>query len=258
VKLADRVALITAAGSGMGRESALLFAREGATVVVVDRDGDAAQRTVDDIAAAGGAASAATCDVSRVDELRALFDRVEQEHGVLHVLFNHAGIPGPAGLDVSEEDWQLAVDVNQKSAFFCTSFGLPLLRKAGGKGSIIFTASTTGLVGSPYSPLYSMTKGAVVNFTRGVAVALASEGIRANAICPGPIETPMLPLFFGRTPSLEARVDDEIRGFIAAAVPMGRPGQPSEIAAAALFLACDDSSFVTGVPLPVDGGFTAR
>jgi NAD(P)-dependent dehydrogenase (short-subunit alcohol dehydrogenase family) len=257
MKLKGRVALITAAGSGMGRASAELFASEGAHSIVVDRDLEAAERTVKAITDTGGSASAEQTDVSKVDELESLFARVQRDHAVLHVLFNHAGIPGAAGIEMTEAEWQFSVDVNMKSAFFATSFALPLLRKADGHGSVIFTASTTGLVGSPYSPLYSMTKGGVIMFMKGFALMVAKDGIRANAICPGPIETPMLPLFFGRTPT-EGGVDAEVRGFIAQAVPVGRPGQPSEIATAALFLASDDSSFVTGVALPVDGGYTAR
>ena len=109
-----------------------------------------------------------------------------------------------------------------------------------------------------YSPLYSMAKGGIVNFTRAVALALAGDGVRANVLCPGPIETPMLPLFFGRTASADAEIDEEMRGFIAAAVPMGRPGRTGEVAATALWLASDDSSFVTGVAIPIDGGLTAR
>ena len=259
MKLAGRVALITGSGSGMGREAALLFSREGATVVVVDRDGAAAQATVDAIAGEGGSAAAEICDVASVEQLRALFRRVGSEHEALHVLYAHAGVPGAAGLDdVTEEEWQLAIDVNMKSAFFCTSFAAPLLRKAGGKGSIIYTSSASGLVGSMYSPLYSMAKGGIVNFTRAVALALAADGVRANVLCPGPIETPMLPLFFGRTASADAEIDEEMRGFIAAAVPMGRPGRTGEVAATALWLASDDSSFVTGVAIPIDGGLTAR
>lgn len=255
-KLEGRVALVTASGSGMGREVALLFAAEGAHVVVADLDADAAERTAGEISSGGGSATARVCDVSSVAELRGLFDAIEGDHGVLHVLHAHAGIPGAAGLDISEEDFQRSIDVNMKSAFFCTSFAAPLLRRSGGKGSIIYTSSASGLVGSLYSPLYSMAKGGIVNFTRSVALTFAKDGVRANALCPGPIDTPMLPLFFGRTPGTV--VDDEIRGFIAAAVPLGRPGTTSEIAGAALWLASDDSGFVTGVALPIDGGLTAR
>ena len=257
MKLENRIALISAAGSGMGREAALLFAREGATVVVVDLDLAAAESTVESITSAGGTAVALQCDVSKVEQLRAVFASVEERFGLLHVLYNHAGVPGPGGMDVPEDDWDRAVNVNLKGAFYATAFGVPLLQKAGGKGSIIFTASLSGLVGSPLSPHYSMTKGGIVLLMKSVALKYAQEGIRANAICPGPVETPMLPQFFGRAPG-SSEVDDEIRGFVAAAVPMGRAAQPSEIAQAALYLASDDSSFVTGVALPVDGGYVAR
>jgi NAD(P)-dependent dehydrogenase (short-subunit alcohol dehydrogenase family) len=257
--LADRVALVTAAGSGMGRASAELFAAEGATVVVVDLASDAAEAVAAGIEQAGGTAIAETCDVADVEQLRGVFDRVEQEFGVLHVLYNHAGIPGPAGIeDVGAEEWHRAIDVNMKSAWFGTAFGLPLLRKADGKGSIIYTASTSGLVGSTMSPLYAMAKGGIVNFARGVALYAAADRIRANVICPGPIETPMLAQFFGRTAEQRATAAERMPEFMAAAVPMGRAGDPAEIASAALFLASDASSFITGVPLPVDGGYVAR
>jgi NAD(P)-dependent dehydrogenase (short-subunit alcohol dehydrogenase family) len=257
--LSGRVALITAAGSGMGRAGAELFAKEGASVVVVDLDAEAAGATVAAIEGAGGTAVAERCDVADIEQLRGVFARVEERFGVLHVLYNHAGIPGPAGLeDVAEPEWRRAIDVNLKSAWYGTAFGLPLLRKAEGKGSIIYTASTSGIVGSTMSPLYSMAKGGVVNYARGVALALAGDGIRANVICPGPIDTPMLPQFFGRTPEQVAHAKENMASFMATAVPMGRAGAPTEIAGAALFLACDLSSYVTGVALPVDGGYTAR
>lgn len=258
MKLKDRVALVTAGASGMGRATAQQFAAEGAHVVIADLNEEAAVTAAEEITeSTEGSAKGVACDVSKVADLKALFDGVGSEHGKLHVLHNHAGIPGAAGIDMSEDEWQLAIDINMKSAFFGTSLATPLLKEADGKGSVIFTGSTTGLVGSPFSPLYSMTKGGVILFMKGYALSVAKEGVRANAICPGPIETPMLPLFFGRTPTEEG-VTETIRGFVAQAVPAGRPGQPSEIATAALFLACDDSSFVTGVALPVDGGYTAR
>jgi NAD(P)-dependent dehydrogenase (short-subunit alcohol dehydrogenase family) len=251
--------MVTASGSGMGRASAMRFAEAGATVVVVDLAEQAAEKTASEIEQAGGKAIAEPCDVASVDQLRGVFDRIERELGVLHVLYNHAGIPGPAGIEeVGEEEWHRAIDVNMKSAWFGTALGLPLLRKADGKGSLIYTASTSGLVGSTMSPLYSMAKGGIVNFTRGVALALAADRIRANCICPGPIDTPMLPQFFGRTPERQAAAKENMAQFMAQAVPMARAGDPAEIAEAALFLASDASSYITGVPLPVDGGYTAR
>lgn len=257
MKLDNRIALITASGSGMGRESALLFASEGATVVVVDLDLSAAENTLEAIESIGGTAIALQCDVANVEQLRDVFDEVGRRFGVLHVLFNHAGIPGPGGMDVPEDEWDRVVAVNLKSAFYGTSFGIPLLEQAGGKGSIIFTSSVSGLVGSTQSPHYSMTKGGIVMLMKAVALRYAKDGIRANAICPGATDTPMLAQFFGRAPG-SADVDAEIRGFLEAGVPMGRACHASEIARAALYLASDDSSFVTGVALPVDGGYTAR
>ena len=259
MKLQDRIAVVTAAGSGMGRASAVLFAAEGATVVAVDIDASAASATAKEIEQAGGSARAVQCDASSSTELRDLFAEIDREFGVLHVLYNHVGTPGAAGMDITDEQWQAAVDINMKSAFFGAQYALPLLRRAGGHGSVIFTASTTGLVGSPYSPLYSTTKGAVVMLAKALAVHAAKDGIRSNVLCPGPIDTPMLPLFFGRpgTPG-ESGMNAELAGFISAAVPMGRAGTAEEVARAALFLASDDSSFITGVALPVDGGFTAK
>lgn len=253
-RLKGRIALVTAAGSGMGRAGSRRFAEEGAHVVVTDVDEAAAKETAALIAADGGSAEAHRLDVADQEQIKDVVARVEQAHPVLHVLYDHAGIPGASGLAMSEEQFDLGVDVNLKGAFYVASECVRLLERAEGKGSIIFTASVSGLVGSPFSPLYSMTKGGIVLLTKSMALALA-PGIRVNAICPGPVDTPMLPQFFGREPG--ANVGDLMAGFMSA-VPMQRPCQPSEIAAAAAFLASDDASFVTGVALPVDGGYVAR
>ena len=254
-RLEGRVALVTAAGSGMGRASSVRFAQEGAHVVVTDKDEAAAAAVADEITAAGGAASAVACDVGDLDQLRAVVDAVDREHGVLHVLFNHAGIPGAAGIDVEPQDWAATVDVNQRGAFYATQYALPLLRRADRKGSIIFTASVSGVVGSPFSPLYSMTKGGMVLLMMSLAVKLGPEGIRCNAILPAMIDTPMLPQFFGRENGADI---SDLREAYKANVPMARMADPSEVASVAAFLASDDASWVTGVPLPVDGGFLAR
>lgn len=253
--LKDRVAVITAGGSGMGRAAARRMAAEGATVVVADIDLDAADGTVAAISADGGSAVSRRVDVADVGQLRDLMAFVDSEFGVLHVLFNHAGMPGPAGLDITEEEWTTTIDVNLKSAWYGTALAVPLLERSEGKGSIIYTASVTALIGSPYSPLYSLTKGGVVALMRAVALKLA-PGVRANAICPGPVDTPMLPRFFGREPG--AVVSDEMRGFIEGYVPMKRASQPEEIAETVLYLASDMSSFVTGHAIPVDGGIIAK
>jgi NAD(P)-dependent dehydrogenase (short-subunit alcohol dehydrogenase family) len=252
--LDGKVAVITASGSGMGRASAVRMAGEGAFVVVADLREDAARETVDLVEQAGGKASAFTIDVSSVDQIDALMASVDADHGRIDVLYAHAGIPGASGLDVTEEEYDFAAAVNMKSAFFTLSRAVPLL-KASGKASVIFTASVTGIVGSPFSPLYSLTKGAVVTFAKSAALALAPE-VRCNVICPGPVDTPMLPLFFGRDPGTD--VKPLMKDFLERDVPMHRPCQPEEIAEVALFLASDASSFVTGVTMPVDGGYTAR
>jgi NAD(P)-dependent dehydrogenase (short-subunit alcohol dehydrogenase family) len=188
-RLDGRIALITAAGSGMGRASAERFASEGAHVIVSDVNEPAAKEVTQAIVDAGGAATAVGCDVGDLDQIKSMIAGVERDHGVLHVLFNHAGIPGPAGLDIEPDQWAKAVDVNQRSAFFATKYALPLLRAADGKGSIIFTSSVSGEVGSPYSPLYSMTKGGIVLLMKSLAVRLGPEDIRSNAILLAMIET---------------------------------------------------------------------
>jgi NAD(P)-dependent dehydrogenase (short-subunit alcohol dehydrogenase family) len=255
MRLGGRVAVVTAGGSGMGRACSERIASEGAHVVVADIDEAKAEDTVAAIASSGGSAKAIRCDVSDTGALRSLVDDVAREHGVLHVLFNNAGIPGEAGLDMDEATWQRSIDVNLKSAFYASSFALPLLRKAHGKGSIIFTSSVSGVVGSPFSPLYSLTKGGVVLLMRSLAVRLGPEGIRSNAILPAMINTPMLPQFFGREPG--ADIQDLMTGYMSA-VPLGRPAEPSEVAGVVSFLASDDASFVTGAAIPVDGGFLAK
>lgn len=254
-RLENRVALITAAGSGMGKASAERFASEGAHVVVSDIDEVAANRVVETIVTNNGKATAAVCDVSDNDQIRSVIDGIDRNFGVLHVLFNHAGIPGAAGLDIDPETFEKVININQRSAFYATQFALPLLQKAEGKGSIIFTSSVSGVVGSPFSPLYSMTKGGIVLFMKSLAVRLGPEGIRSNAILPAMIETPMLSQFFGREKGADI---EDLKSAYKSSVPMGRVAGPEEIASVAAFLASDDASWVTGVALPVDGGFLAQ
>jgi NAD(P)-dependent dehydrogenase (short-subunit alcohol dehydrogenase family) len=255
MRLDGRTALITGAGSGMGQATAVRFAEEGAHVLVADIDIDSAAYTVELIEKTDGSAESLELDVADKSAIdRAVFD-LGRRFTALHVLFNHAGVPGPAELALSEERWDRIVDINMKGGYFLTSAALPLLRNAAGKASIIFTASTAGVVGSISSPLYSLTKGGVVLLAKSLALQLATEGIRVNALCPGPVVTPMLPQFFDRERGSNA---DDLIERLAAGVPMGRPARPEEIANAALFLACDESSYVTGIALPVDGGYLAR
>jgi NAD(P)-dependent dehydrogenase (short-subunit alcohol dehydrogenase family) len=239
----------------MGRAGAVRFAQEGAHVVVTDIDADAAAGTASIIVEEGGSAESHQLNVMEIDHVTSLFEDVKKSHGVVHVVYNHAGVPGAAGIDMSESEFDFATDVNMKGAFYVASKAMPLLLLAAGKGSLIFTASVSGIVGSPLSPLYSMTKGGIVTLMKSLALFAAPQGVRVNAICPGPILTPMFPTFFGR--DKDANIDDLVKGFMTN-LPMGRQGLPEEIANAALFLACDESSYVTGVALPVDGGYLAR
>jgi NAD(P)-dependent dehydrogenase (short-subunit alcohol dehydrogenase family) len=251
--LAGKTALVTAGASGMGRASAELFAREGAHVVVVDVAEAAAKETVEGILAAGGAATAAVVDVRDLEALKALAAQVTRDHGALHVLHNNVGIPGAATLDITPEEWDAALEINARAGFFLTGYLTDALKAAGG-ASVIFTSSTSGLVGSPFSPLYSFTKGGLIALVRSMALAFAADGIRVNAIAPGTVETPGLPAFFRASPEETQRR----KAAFVATIPMGRAAQPEEIAKVALFLASDLSSYVTGTTLPVDGGLTAK
>jgi len=251
VRLQDKVTLITGGGSGIGREASLLFAREGAAVVVVDVADDAGGQTVDQITAAGGRASYVHADVSSATDSEAMIAHAERSFGRLHVLFNNAGIMHSADDDAiatSEETWELTMRINARGVFLGCKFGIPALRRAGG-GSIINTASFVAKLGAATPQVaYTASKGAVLSMTRELAVIHAREKIRVNALCPGPLRTPLLMSFLDTEAKQNRRLVH---------IPMGRFGEASEIAKAALFLASDDSSYMTGAELLVDGGITA-
>jgi NAD(P)-dependent dehydrogenase (short-subunit alcohol dehydrogenase family) len=251
MRLADKVALITGAGSGIGREAALLFAKEGAAVVAVDVDEAAAKETSALVKTAGGAATAFRADVRSSDDCAAMVACAEETHGGLHVLWNNAGIMLAADDDAVRTDeavWEQTMDVNAKGVFLGCKHGVPALRRAGG-GSIINTASFVALMGAATPQLaYTASKGAVLSLTRELAVIHARESIRVNAICPGPLRTELL---------MKVLDTDEKKQRRLVHIPMGRFGEAAEIAKAALFLASDDASFMTGAALVVDGGITA-
>jgi NAD(P)-dependent dehydrogenase (short-subunit alcohol dehydrogenase family) len=251
--LKDKVALITAGASGMGRSGSELFAENGAHVYVVDVNEEAAHEVVEGIVAKGGSATAAAVNVRDLDALKKLADQVTSEHGRLDVLYNNVGIPGAAGLEMSLEEWDTGIEINARSSFFLSGYLTDALKKADG-ASVIFTSSTSGLVGSPFSPMYSFTKGGIIALVRSMALALAPDGVRVNAIAPGSVETPGLPAFFRASPE----ETEKRKAAFFAQIPLGRAAQPEEIARVALFLASDMSSFVTGVTIPVDGGLTAK
>ena len=250
-RLEGKVALITGAGSGIGRESALLFAAEGAAVAAVDRDDKAGRDTVEAVHAAGGRALFVQADISRSDDCARMVAAAEAAFGHLHVLFNNAGIMDSRDDDAvstDEDTWDLTMNVNAKGVFLGCKHGIPALRRAGG-GSIINTASFVAVLGAATPQIaYTASKGAVLALTRELAIVHAREKIRVNALCPGPLRTEMLMKFLDTEQKKQRRLVH---------IPMGRFGTAREIAQAALFLASDESSFVTGTDFLVDGGITA-
>jgi NAD(P)-dependent dehydrogenase (short-subunit alcohol dehydrogenase family) len=258
MRLKDKVAIITAAGSGSGRAGALIFAREGAKVVGGDISSTAGQETVDMVKKAGGEATFVQVDVGKVEDMRRLIDTTVKAYGKINILWNHAGIPGPGLIEDTEEDaFDKAIRVNIKGGFFATKFVIPHMKKAG-SGSIIFTASVAALRASPWSPSYSLAKGGLIPFTMSLAVYLGPHNIRANCICPGGIDSPMLRVFVDRTGSMKEDVKENTIKEVMKKNPIPRLATPEDIANAALFLASDEASYINGAILPVDGGLIAR
>jgi NAD(P)-dependent dehydrogenase (short-subunit alcohol dehydrogenase family) len=251
MRLKDKVALITGAAQGIGRETALLFAAEGARVVAADVNDAAGEATVAELRAAGHAAVYVHTDVSQAADCQRMVARAEEEFGQLNVLFNNAGIMHADDGDAestSEAVWELTLAVNVKGVFLGCKYGIPALRRAGG-GSIINTASFVALLGAATPQLaYTASKGGVLALTRELAVVHARESIRVNALCPGPLRTDLLMKFLNTEAKRQRRLVH---------IPMGRFGEAREMAQAALFLASQESSYLTGAEFVVDGGITA-
>jgi len=250
-RLQGKVALITGAGSGIGRESSLLWSAEGAAIVAVDIEATAAQHTAETVRAAGGRALAVQADVARAQDCERMIAAAEAEFGRLDVLFNNAGIMHSQDDDAVAPDeavWDVTMNINAKGVFFGCKYGIPALRRAGG-GAIVNTASFVAVLGAATPQVaYTASKGAVPALTRELAVVHARENIRVNALCPGPLKTEMLMKFLDTDEKKQRRLVH---------IPIGRFGEAKEIARAALFLVSDDASYVTGTEFLVDGGITA-
>jgi NAD(P)-dependent dehydrogenase (short-subunit alcohol dehydrogenase family) len=251
VRLENKVAIITGAASGIGLQAARAFAREGAYVVLADVNDESGQNTAREIEGTGGCAVYIRTDVSQAGEVDALVAATEERFGKLDIMFNNAGVFLDADGSVTNTEegiWDFVVNVNMKGVFFGCKYGIPAMQRAGG-GSIINTASFVALVGAATPQIaYTASKGGVLAMTREIAVEFARQGIRANALCPGPVDTPLLAHILSVPEERQRRMIH---------IPLGRPARAEEIANAALFLASDESSYITGATFEVDGGITA-
>lgn len=250
--LTGKVVLVTGGGSGIGRAAALAFARAGSRVIIAGIDEKGGSETAELIHAEDSAALSVHCDVSREDDVRALMELVRDKFGMLHAAFNNAGIEGyqaPAA-DITVAAWRHTLDVNITGAWLCMRYEIPLMLESGG-GAIVNCASILGIVGFASSAAYAASKHALIGLTQTAALDYAAKGIRINAVCPGFIETPMLE----RAGVLST---PEARQALEALHPMNRLGLPAEVANAVVWLCTPGASFVTGVALPVDGGYLAR
>ena len=251
-RLTGKVALITGAGMGMGRDASMLFADEGARIVVCDIDRAAAEETAQLVAKAGGQAAVAVGDVAVEGDVARMVAEGVRRFGALHVLYNNAGVlwkdRDRSVLETDEVQWDRVMAINLKSVFWVTKHGIPHVRAAGG-GSIILIGSVSALAGfTRAQDAYTAAKGALIALNKSLAIQFARDNIRSNVIHPGIIDTPL------QAPYL----NDDLRAEFKAAIPLGRIGRPRDIANAALFLASDESSFMTGAEMIIDGGFMAQ
>lgn len=249
-RLKNRVAIVTGAASevGIGYAIALLFSREGAAVTVTDVDDVGGRRTAELIRSQGGQSIFCHADIANSEDVKAMIQATVTHFGAIHVLVNNAAHmkdTKPA-LETTEEEWDRSIDVTLKGAFLCSKHVIPEMLKAG-SGSIVNISSVGGLVGFAGYAAYCSAKGAVLQLTQSLAIDYGRKNIRANAICPGPIQT-----------SISPQKDDPLYQYQLEMTVLGRKGKPQEVAYAALFLACDESSFVTGASIAVDGGWTLR
>jgi NAD(P)-dependent dehydrogenase (short-subunit alcohol dehydrogenase family) len=250
-RLKGKVAIVTGAASGIGAASARLFAQEGAKVALADRNKEQLDEVVREISGDGGTAISVGTDVINEASVQRMVDQTIDEFESLHIMYANAGVSGRFDLEtVTAEEFDRVIHVNLRGPFLCAKYAVPRIADSGG-GSVIFTASELALVGSPGASVYSASKAGLIGMARGLALDYAEAGIRFNCICPGAVDTPML---WGEEKGDREKVEADI----VSRMPLGRVGRPDEIAKAALYLASEDSSFVTGHALVVDGGWTVR
>jgi NAD(P)-dependent dehydrogenase (short-subunit alcohol dehydrogenase family) len=249
--LYKKVVMVTGAASGIGRACALAFAKEGAVVVLVDRDEIQGIQATHMVETVGGVAHFVRADVSQAEQVLQMVEGVIRRFGRIDVAVNNAGIEGPRAntVECTLEDWEAVLNVNLRGMWLCMKYQIPQMLKQGG-GAIVNCSSVAGKIGLPESPAYSASKHGVIGLTQTAALEFARSNIRINAVCPGAIQTPMLDRYM--------RGDEGIRKQLAAGEPMGRFGNPSEVADAVHWLASERASFITGISLPVDGGWLAH
>lgn len=257
MRLEGKVAIITGAASGIGKATALLFGREGARVTCADINGEGAAQVVREIEKAGGQAASEHVDVSQDADVRSMVKETVQRWGRLDVLFNNAGVEAAALVtEMAEDEWDTQMNVNLKSVYLGCKYAIPEMLKGGG-GSIVNTASIAGLWGFPQLSAYCAAKGGVVLLTRALAMEWAKENVRVNTVCPGVIRTPMVERAIPWTQDLTTTTMEEAWVRVGQAQPIGRVGEPEEVAEAVLFLASNEASLITGVTVPLDGGWYA-
>jgi NAD(P)-dependent dehydrogenase (short-subunit alcohol dehydrogenase family) len=248
-----KVAFVTGAGGGIGRATALAFAREGASVVVADVSEKQNQETAYLIEQQGGRALAVRCDVTEADDIKLALDKTAQMFGRLDFAFNNAGIepkkPAPTA-DYDLNEWERIIEIDLRGVFLCMKYEIPLIIKHGGGGAIVNTSSGAGVIGIKGSPAYTAAKHGVIGLTKAAALDYAAHNIRVNAVCPGYIDTPMMDRFTGGTPEGRAKVISE--------EPIGRMGKPEEIANAVVWLCSEAAGFIVGSAMVIDGGQTIQ